>query len=343
MKRVLSLDATKGLLIILMTISHIGISTIPLVERVNLTWLFLFKMPGFYIISGYLMYNSLKNRRFVFKKLDGILKPYLAIVLFIIMPTALFYGVPVSWHDILNSLTGKAYTFGNGFLNFGSAWFIINLTFSFVISKILFTFFQNKRLFPFLFIIALIVIVNRKNTVCEQKIIFHANMTLFAVLYLFTGYFIRHINLDVENKWNGVVFASIYLLLKISLGNNSLNINLACNVYDNFFAIYPASICGTLAIISLISLLKNNPLSRLLALVGRHSLFILIVHVPLWTVLTRNLHNLTHLQLLLLHALTITLCVLLSVVLKRIDCYGLFFKPLNLPMQKTASDSSPSS
>ena len=325
--RLYSLDTTKGLFIVLMTLSHIGLVNNVFVSSINHDWFLIFKMPGFYIISGYLMYNSISRPDFLLKKIDGIYKPYVSLA-FCMMIVLLMAGHSSSFQEIYDLLLGYSYGLGNGSVTFYPAWFIVNLPVSYLFCKIIVSNLKAKRLSVVLLCWLALVVFNYNDSYLGFRLPFHMNISLYAVTYLLTGMAIKHINFDIENKKNLLLYGSFFIAMRLMLPNEYLHLDLAVKQYNNFFATYAASVSGVLFIISLASALNNTAISKILSLCAQNSLYILILHIPVYTLIKDFIRVSDPFYEQLFQTIaTIFLCVLIAIALKEIKIVSFFFKP----------------
>ncbi|WP_314417690.1 acyltransferase [Pseudescherichia vulneris] len=333
--RLHSLDTSKGLFIILMTLSHIALVNDVFVANINHDWFLLFKMPGFYIISGYLMYNSISRPGFIVKKIDGIFKPYLSLV-FCMMFVLLVAGHSTTFQEIYDLLLGYSYGLGNGSVTFYPAWFIVNLPVSYLFCKIIISSLKAKRLSVVLLCWLALVVFNYNDSYLGFRLPFHMNISLYAVTYLLTGMAIKHINFDIENKKNILLFGSFFIAMRLMLPNEYLHLDLAAKQYNNFFATYAASVSGVLFIISLASTLNNTVISKVLSLCAQNSLYILVLHIPVYTVIKDVITVIDPFYAQALQMIvTIVLCVVIALGVKEIKLVSFFFKPKALILKNS--------
>ncbi|WP_312227027.1 acyltransferase [Pseudescherichia sp.] len=333
--RLCSLDTAKGFFIVLMPLSHIGLINDVFVSHINHDWFLIFKMPGFYIISGYLMYNSIDRPGFLLKKIDGIYKPYVSLA-FCMMLVLLVAGHSTSLQEIYDLLLGYSYSVGSGTVTFYPAWFIVNLPVSYLFCKIIVSNLKTKRLSVVLLCWFALVVFNYNDSYLGFRLPFHMNISLYAVTYLLTGMAIKHINFNIENKKNILLFGLFFIAMRLMLPNEYLHLDLAIKEYNNFFATYATSVSGVLFIISLASTLDNTAISKALSLCAQNSLYILILHIPVYT-LIKDVITVTdpfYTQLLQM-IVTIVLCVVIALIVKEVRPISFLFKPKTLVLKNS--------
>ncbi|WP_312454440.1 acyltransferase [Pseudescherichia sp.] len=324
--RLYSLDTSKGLFIVLMTLSHIGLVNNAFVSGINHDWFLIFKMPGFYIISGYLMYNAIGRPGFLLKKIDGIYKRYVLIA-FYMMLALLVAGHSTSLQEIYDLLLGYSYGLGNGSVIFYPAWFIVNLPVSYLFCKIIISNLKAKRLSIVLLCWLALVVFNYNDSYLGFRLPFHMNISLYAVTYLLTGMAIKHINFDIENKRNILLFGSFFVAMRLILPNEYLHLDLAVRQYNNFFATYAVSVSGVLFIIALASTLDNTVISRVLSLCSQNSLYILVLHIPVYTVIKDFITTADPFYTQLIQTVvTIIICMAIALTVKKINYLYLLLK-----------------
>ena len=87
-KRLEWLDMAKGYGIIAVVIAHLGI---PYIE----TWIYTFHIPLFFFLSGYVFKSDLSFKKFIKKRIKGLIIPYLGL------------GIPIVLFEVLTQCYGK--------------------------------------------------------------------------------------------------------------------------------------------------------------------------------------------------------------------------------------------
>lgn len=321
--RVASLDVTKGALILLMTISHIGFVHVASIDWFNHYWLFLFKLPCFYIVSGYLMGDAIDRPNFIWKKFDGLVKPYMAMVFLVVWPMSVAVGHPLDVINVVGMLLGYNYEFGDSGLAIYPAWFITNLFVSFVICYGIARLIEQRWIVWLAVLVVLLLLVNRY----ETWNFFHVNTSVYAVIFIFTGYFLRRFSLKLDHARNIICFVLLFVVLRILFDGQALHLDIAQNEVGNFLVVYSCALLGSLSFIGMAYFLKNALLVSLFCSLSRNSLFILVLHVPLW----RLLQDWIVLQpgyfaLFFYYISAIVLSLLTGELLRTLDGHGWLFK-----------------
>lgn len=322
-ERIVSLDMAKGLLILLMTVSHIGLVQVNRVNWFNHHWLFLFKLPCFYIISGYLMSRSIGQPRFIRRKFDSLVKPYLALIILVITPFSFLIGYPLSIENIAGMIVGYDYNLGDSGLSIYPAWFIINLFVSFFICYVILLSVSKQNIFMFSLIVSLMVIANKYNSWNY----FHTDTAIYSVVFLLTGFLLRRLSINIVSEPRFIFFGVFFVVIRLAFDYKILHLDIAQNTFGSFFAVYTCAVFGSLFFIYLVSLIKNQFVIKPLGFLSKNSLFILVLHVPVWRYLTASVTlPLGILSIVLYYVAAILVCVLIGEALRRLDKRGLLFK-----------------
>lgn len=346
MGRIASLDIAKGIFIILMTLSHIGLTYLQPVNDFNRNWFFIFKMPGFYIVSGYLMYTSIEKKNFILRKIDGIYKPSIVLILLMIL-----IGTWMTYHHgnlqmpnwrIFYARSMEDYTIHGLHVQIIAAWFVLNLPVAFVFCKGLHWSWTTQRYFVFCIVLLGLILLHIAPYAWNIEPPFKLNQCVYAVLYLFTGYFLRRINFDLQAARNILCGGLVYVALRLATPQSALSLDLFGNVFGDFVVTFTASVAGVIGVIAICSHVpEKSYIARFLSLCSQNSLYILLLHIPIYSSIDWNLSFLfdfrENINRAWAHALTIVLCVLIAVVFKRIDKYGYFFKAR--PKRQAAAES----
>jgi len=225
-------------------------------------------------------------------------------------------------------LLGYSYNLGDGYISIYPAWFIVNLPVSYLFCKIIVSNLKLRRLSIVLLCWFVLVACNYSDNYLNFRLPFHMNLSLYAVTYLLTGMAIKHAKFDIENKRNILLFGTFFIAMRLILPNDYLYLDLAARQYNNFFATYIVSVSGVLFIIALAGALNNTVISKLLSVCAQNSIYILILHIPIYmvvrdVVIMSDPFYAQSLQMIV----TIILCVMVALVVKEMNNVLFFLKP----------------
>ena len=265
------IDATKGILIILVVIGHIFAD----INTQFVPYIYLFHMPAFFIISG-LLYNDLKiKKRFV----KFILPFVVYTIIFYFFGKFLLYDTPIK--DIIiggNSLGGL----------FGVFWFPVCLFFTTILFGLLEKINCNKIIKWF--IIALLYVTNviiLKSYSYDKIVLWNFDILFICLTYYSIGYYSKSI---IKNK-KVILFSSVMAIVITLLWYYNL-IEIVFNMkgkmlFNNMIIQVVFPFCITICLINLFArLFKNNSvIKKSMAYVGKSSLLIMYLHIIIFTTL----------------------------------------------------------
>lgn len=275
------IDTMKALLIISVVIGH---STSPFV-----TYIYLFHMPAFFLVSGYTCKRKINNGlQFLIQKITTILVPaFLINILFILFYFVIqkvgFYtvfqvGEPVSLGDRLKMLFGHLQTTDLG----GATWFL------FVIFevKILFYFFDVLgRMLRRSYIVYILTffmggIGYYLATVQHVFLPYQLDLALIACIFYGIGALAAEVNgLDMfDNK----VMVPFCIVFTVFFGqfyfSGTLPMNWPTRQFTNIFIQLFSCFCATYLVWNAALYLDVSKIGRYLRWLGKHTYCILITH-----------------------------------------------------------------
>lgn len=298
-ERKLWIDALKGLGIILVVASHIS----TLHQYTNLiTLLGRGYMAMFFIASGY----TSKNEEFtlgISKKFKRLLTPYffygIAITLFFTLLdiiskkniqynewAGLLYSryclLPLGEENNIHLLSGRSTA---------PLWFLTAMFISYIWFYIYINLkkFKNKT-YCIITYISATILLSFPNILLPWSI----DTSFLFALFLITGYELKTAVMKDYNKnityFSTITFLTIIYLLLFNINGNS---NLSVRIYGSQGVIsiliyYSFSLIITLLYGEVLKGCKNNFITKALAFVGKHSLRIMCIHIPLITLIPIN-------------------------------------------------------
>lgn len=273
-------DVAKGLLIILVVFGH---SPTP-PSYINMSIIYWFHMPAFFILSGFLfkpIYNWKNFIRTTKQRVIILFVPYFTFLIF-----------DTYYHKINN----KAFAFlqdpnellwilfGGRFLT-GVYWFITCLFVAQLLFQLLFLLFKSNKTRIILIFSAYILahiesIYLIKSNARDFFVPWNIDVSLIALSYLAFGYYGKKLIISDKIAF-GSFLASILLLIAFKFRVFEFTLNLKSVYYQDLFLDLMIPIVFSLAIFGISRWIKNVLLLKLLAFAGTLSIPIMYMHTTL--------------------------------------------------------------
>lgn len=277
-KREKWIDVVRGFLIILVVLGH-SISGPYYDLNSGIDYIYLFHMPAFFILSGYLYKDRDESIfKLLFKRAKRLLIPYISYLILINIP--IIINNYIDTKDIANLYRNIIFTLlGGQFLNqySGVLWFLTCLFFTeafFIISNRLF---KND----YLRIISVVFLYTLAHIEAwffsGGKLPLALDISLITITYFAIGFYFK--KLLINRKVAIISFIiSIVTLFLIKIGYINFGLELWGHHYTNYILdlIIPASI--SLMIFNLCSYLEK---SKILEELGKNTITIMCLHISL--------------------------------------------------------------
>lgn len=279
-----SIDIVKGICILLMVMGHSG------VPKIVHHSIYMFHMPCFFIVSGWLFKEKYVNdtTAFIKRRFDSLWKPYATWGLIYLCLANLLITLHISqppyyeFNDYLK-LGFEVLTMQNAHILLGGFWFIESLFVSSIIAILWYKFIGSK-LQPIC--IGITVFVGGALAICYYNIdipYIHTR-TLMGIAYFFTGTLLSRIRIS------GAGFKTIMIIIAmIALGCGIFFIMPVELLYMKANMVVPYFIASTLIsytlIITCIAVGSSKHLKWLITL-GRRSIDILIFHFLMFKIVS---------------------------------------------------------
>lgn len=306
-ERIHYIDVAKGLAIVIVVLGHCTATTLGSHSRLFYT-IYAFHMPFWFFLSG-LLYNTKDWQSFFSGKLKSLLLPYL-----------FFFMLNVISYQVLNQI---GYIQLHQFVKFGGLWFLLSL-FYVVISYYIF------------------------DTYCFSKIksgIKNIVLTILSCLFLIVGWgggkdlpissfsttmvcFFFHIGvlfrkykgfLNFQNKRIRCLVVCVSMILIVLLActapMNPVPVDVNYGRYGNKLMFMIHAFLGIIGFLLLAAAIKK---SCKIEYLGRNSLLILVIHIPLWHLFdallsTIGLTSYTRLTCVFVCVLILTLIIIIPI------------------------------
>ncbi len=281
-ERIEWVDIAKGMGIICVVIGHIFQPQM-FAHKI----IYLFHMPLFFYISGFLYKVRQNNRAFVIQRARNLIIPYLSVFIFVYSLYLLIYfpkGYPAEYIkiDILYYLQGGRLLREIVDNVFVVMWFITCLFFTQIVYNIIKTIFKPKIVH---IVIVLLLMAAYVNSICfpDFWLYWGANVVLMAIPIYHIGFVSKQVNLDKYSIWFiiGGLLACLSLILfpqnKFDMMLNDYGIpvlTLLCSI-----------ICIYMIRAISVYMSRNAFLSRIFSELGKASLVIMAFHLPVYALL----------------------------------------------------------
>lgn len=285
--RLLWADQTKALAIILVVFGHFAMSSHPVI----VSFIYIFHVPLFFFVSGYLDKAKSFNTEFLYKNFRGLMIPYFFFSLCAIVPLLISPIIhPDTYQDEeIEHIIERAFV---GILlmqdkirpyavfPLGPLWFLVTLFWVRTLFSLIVT--TCKHRIPYICIVLLIVFV--AGYYLDIKF-FSLDATAMALPIYLCGYLSRIYNIIecVTSQWKSLTFFCLGLLwlLFISPMNGSVGID-GANYGNNVLLYYINAVAGSFTFVFLSKVI--TPKWEFLSLIGTSTLTILGTHVFIGTV-----------------------------------------------------------
>jgi len=275
MNKILWIDIMKGLGMLAVVIGHIYVGEIS-------RNIFIFHMPLFFFVSGYLFKPTFEYKNYFFKKVVHLLIPYFSFLIPLYITFTDFPSLDIK--EILRYFSRPI--IGGVMLNgyFGVFWFVTCLFLTQQIMNYLINKLNSKKLL-LLILVILIVSYSNKYMFPQVWLPWNLNVVFHSIPIFYVGYIYKKRNFNI-NKIFLVLLGFLVILFSFAFPEN---------VYDMKFAEYGIPIITFISslililIIKLISIeLSNYKLSNyIFSEIGKASMVIMYLHMPIY-ILTKS-------------------------------------------------------
>jgi fucose 4-O-acetylase-like acetyltransferase len=286
------IDIAKGLGIIAVAAGHSGFS--------SASYLYWFHMPLFFIISGYL-FKPPEDWLSVFnwsaRRTCQLLLPYLAFLAIIVVVEYYLGNKNLDYHKIADSFAFNFYPGGRytgGF--YVIFWFITCLYTTQIVFALLRKAFKTSSICLVIIGIAFLLVhyapfIALTNQV---RIPWNIDVALFTLTYYAFGYFARNILVHLNARVSAASIAvTAVLVLCGAMGLFKYSINLKYGTYSYLILDLTVPIVISTALFAVSQIISSFKASYVLALLGKYSLPIMYLHLPV-NIILHNYYNYTY-------------------------------------------------
>lgn len=289
-QRDVSIDASKGILIILVVLGHSGFK--------YKDYIYWFHMPAFFFISGILFkdissFSDLKQ--YMRKKIIGSLGYYVLFLILFSVIEPYYTSVTYNKQYLYNHIFGRRLLMGIH----GIFWFVTCLLITQLAFAVLNYFTKSKIIiFTFMLICYSLAHVQAYSFALTNKRInypLNADVALFAIMFFGLGYMFKNplekiLSMDKIKLFPLALIINLLCLIPLYLNHiGKLNyvLDMKYSIYNNFILDLLIPLLFTFAIIIDSYPLRNM---KILQSIGKNSFWIMYFHLPLNYVLRKNIN-----------------------------------------------------
>jgi len=306
------IDIAKGLGILMVVLGHLGVLQ---------NYIYMFHMPLFFFISGFLFKEKIHDRKFVFTKIIQLLLPYSAflVIIYSIQEFDHFSNSPLTFYQIFLSIL--RFLLGGQWLSSYTTvfWFITSLFFTQLALNYLIGSLSTKKVTTIMVVSLILAYINAAYFP-DIRFPWNINVVLMAMPICYSGYLIRKTRFS-------------YLTICFSILSLFVGILLVKYKFDNFFDMkniaygipfitFFISIGCTLFILLVAQYWSRVTLaSRTVIEIGKSSLVIMYLHQTVQILVHKYLTN----NLTIIFFLTILVSYCFYLLFQRFEVSRILF------------------
>lgn len=272
------IDILKGVLIILVVLGHSATGPFYDLDK-PIDYIYLFHMPAFFMISGYLFkYKDDHLRVDIIKKAKRLILPYIAYISVINLPIILIKFIKnkeilETIKSLLKLVYGGKYIGGYS----GALWFLTCLFFVEIIFIILLKFLKTK--YVILFIIILNILAHIQAIYLNNLYLPLAiDIALLCISFFAFGFYCKKIISNKKTIFISILICFIFIILKL-LNKTSYGLELWQHHYKNLILDFIIPLSFTIILANICKLFEKSKCTNIIAEIGRNTLPIMCLHV----------------------------------------------------------------
>lgn len=279
------IDISRAILIILVVLGHYSKTSHWQLTNIS-DYVFLFHMPAFFIISGYL-YKPIEKidgiKNFIVKKAKRLLIPYIAYLLLITSIRYIYifthdFTVKFIAKDLFKNIYGGSYlNFNSGILWFLSCLFFIEITWAIIDIK-----FHSNKIKLFIVILFYILAHIQAWYFPNFKAPFAIDIAFISLAYYYFGLYVKQNIFDKRIFISAIIFSATFLLLRL-FNIIHYGLELAPHHYTNIILDFLIPVSLSVIIFNICYYIKLMSIKSLLIL-GNITLPIMCLHIILNTI-----------------------------------------------------------
>ncbi|HIY48208.1 MAG TPA: acyltransferase family protein [Candidatus Barnesiella excrementavium] len=259
-----SIDIAKGIGIILVVYGHLAC---PIKEEI-----YLFHMPLFFLLSGYFFSIKESLRDFLVKKTKALLLPF-CLFYALSFIYSYFYGAHDNLKDFVYSF--KSFTDVDGPL-----WFLLSLYEIFIICFIV-----EKYLHSSIWKFVIAILITLLGYLMAMKKIFipfcYLSQAFLGYAFFYFGFQIKRYGVLLHKSWSKYIVVLSIIFYGIGIVRHVLTEIRWLIIDHTYILFFLPALGGSLLVIYISRYLQDKRYARWLAYLGKNSLLIMCVHMPL--------------------------------------------------------------
>jgi len=265
-KRIIWIDNSKGIGIILVIIGHL------ITQGFLHEWIFSFHMPLFFFLSGYVFKNNQTIKSFALKKAKTLLIPYLCLGLIITVWVSCTTDVDIYDNLIKLLLQERVWTI----------WFLTSLFLVNIIYYCLLKVVRNSHLITIMSILLYLIAILYYRA-GGKAMIWNTDTVMVALFYFHVGFIFQKNNILTKINCQTLLYKAMAILAFLLINmvcvlymykNYGLSLNMYDNNYSNLLVVIIGSLAGILFVVLSSSIIKNIIIEYL----GRNSIVYFALH-----------------------------------------------------------------
>lgn len=327
-KRLDYLDVAKGIAILTVILGHVGIigdigpKGLFYMRKIDILF-YIFHMPIFFIISGYL-FKPYDFKVFISKKIKGFVIPYYSCALIITLFNVL-RGLVVNPQNVVKVLKNDLV----GFLlqrRYTTLWFLTALFFGLLIFWCTVKLCHDSKKTIVILLLFSVAFISYDELV-SVPLPYNIDTAFIIQVYLAFGYFTRKygwieklIN-DSKHKWIRIVAYSGLALLLTGI-NYKVTGGHSYEMFGSSYGIFPLTISAAILASVAVILFSSSIHSKVLQYLGKNSMIYFAFHARIGVIVGNDLVrkigslNSSILRILIIFVVAISICWLMDVVIR---------------------------
>ncbi|WP_288060122.1 acyltransferase family protein [Thomasclavelia cocleata] len=259
-KRLQWIDIGKGIGICLMYYGHIGCPDI------ILRLIYAFHMPLFFFLSGYVLSVDIPIKKFIKKKLSGLIKPFLIFGTFVILGNFIISLLLNTKYDLFDNLY---YLFVQQIGTSARLWFIPCL---FVSSLICYYILNMNHGMIYYIVLSIIAWLNVYYF--NIRIPWYIDIAIICSFFMLLGFRVKDLKCELYLNLMHLFFLTIFFVILTIINSFFGVVDVAQNFYANPILFYVNAILGIIITINIAMRVKN----KIIEYIGYNSLLFMFLN-----------------------------------------------------------------
>lgn len=254
-------------------------------------FIYLFHMPMFFMISGYLFTSGKNIRIYVKRKIQAIYVPYVICNVFFLILHNAFFDIGFYKEGILNLQKLDFVSFVKDVIGIISlthmeqvtapTWYLRVLLISSIIFMLLNKYVNRKKHIIIMLTLYILVYFLYYRNLINNSITIYSTLILLAVVFMYWGKIYKIIENKIQYRKSYIILSFISLMTMNEFGH----INIVSIEWENPVFLLLSAFLGTFLVFGISSMLEKTKLKNVMVLVGNHTLIILLLHCAVFKII----------------------------------------------------------